>query len=89
MSRITNSQIVSTGLAIFSMLFGAGNLIYPLLIGQESGNLVFFGMSGFLLTAVMLSVAGLIAMILVDGDYESFLKDLAVDLGNFSLLLVC
>lgn len=82
MSRITKFHIISTGLAIFSMLFGAGNLIYPLIVGQESGNLVFFGMSGFLLTAVVLPVAGLIAMILFDGDYQTFFKRLGIVPGK-------
>ena len=83
MKQITKSQIVSTGLAIFSMLFGAGNLIYPLMVGQESGNLVFFGAAGFLLTAVVLPVAGLIGMILFDGDYRTFFKRLGNGPGEF------
>jgi len=83
MKQITKSHIISTGLAIFSMLFGAGNLIYPLMVGQESGSLVFFGAAGFLLTAVVLPVAGLIGMILFDGDYQTFFKRLGNVPGEF------
>ncbi len=85
MKQITKSHIISAGLAIFSMLFGAGNLIYPLMVGQESGNLVFFGMFGFLLTAVILPVAGLIGIILFDGDYQTFFKRLGEIPGELLL----
>ncbi|MGB8367059.1 MAG: branched-chain amino acid transport system II carrier protein, partial [Candidatus Babeliales bacterium] len=74
MKQIAKSHVISIGLAIFSMLFGAGNLIYPLMVGQESGKLVFFGMLGFLLTSVILPIAGIVGMILFDGDYQTFFK---------------
>lgn len=74
MKQTSKSHVIAIGLAIFSMLFGAGNLIYPLMVGQESGKLVFFGMLGFLLTSVILPVAGIVGMILFDGDYQTFFK---------------
>lgn len=76
MRYLSRSHIISIGLAIFSMLFGAGNLMYPLMVGMTAGSNTFFGMVGFLLTAVCLPVAGLIAMILFDGDYYSFFNRL-------------
>jgi|GEM_PF-5016761 len=76
MNKLLNSQTVSTGLAIFAMFFGAGNLIYPLMVGMTSGNLTGIGFLGFSLTAVLLPLAGLIAMILFEGDYEVFFNRL-------------
>lgn len=86
--QIRTSDIFTTGLAIFSMLFGAGNLIYPLLIGMTSGPLTWVGMIGFLLTATFLPLLGLIAMILFDGDYKAFFHRLGTMPGSF-LIAAC
>src|ERR1700742_4703721 len=72
MRKIFNSTTFVTGLAIFSMLFGAGNLMYPLKVGMVSGELNWLGMLGFFITAICLPLTGLIAMILFDGNYETF-----------------
>ena len=71
-NSIQTEQIISIGLAIFSMLFGAGNLIYPLQVGMECGDLTLYGITGFILTAVCLPIAGLVCMLLFDGNYKSF-----------------
>ncbi len=87
MKQVLNSTVVSTGLAIFSMLFGAGNLMYPLMVGMISGNHNIFGMAGFLITTVLLPVAGLLAMILFDGNYNTFFKRLGNIPGEIIIFL--
>lgn len=72
MKKLLNADIVSTGLAIFSMFFGAGNLLYPLQVGIIAGEHNIVGISGFLITAMLIPLMGLIAMILFDGNYEEF-----------------
>lgn len=81
------SHIITVGLAIFSMFFGAGNLMYPLNVGLHAGTNNLYGMLGFILTAVCLPLAGLIAMILFDGNYESFFGRLGSTVGNFIIML--
>jgi LIVCS family branched-chain amino acid:cation transporter len=44
-------HVISTGLAIFSMFFGAGNLMYPIIVGISSGQYMIAGLFGFLITA--------------------------------------
>ncbi len=83
----TSSYIITVALAIFSMFFGAGNLLYPLKVGMHSGTHIFFGMLGFLITAVCLPLAGLIAMILFDGNYDIFFGRLGTRVGNFIIFL--
>lgn len=85
MNVIRTEQIISIGLAIFSMLFGAGNLMYPLQVGTECGNLTFYGILGFGLTAVCLPIAGFIGMLLFDGNYKSFYYRLGVVPGGLLL----
>jgi len=87
MKKLFTSYTVTTGLAIFSMLFGAGNLMYPLLAGVEAGNQTGIAMIGFFITAVFLPVVGLITMILFDGNYESFFNRLGTIPGSFFVWL--
>jgi LIVCS family branched-chain amino acid:cation transporter len=70
------SKIVSTGLAMFSMFFGAGNVIFPLVIGQAAGDQTPYAISGLLVTAVGVPFLGLLAILLFKGSYENFFANL-------------
>jgi LIVCS family branched-chain amino acid:cation transporter len=65
-------NLIKTGLATFSMFFGAGNILFPLALGQMAQNQSAFAIVGFLLTAVALPISGLVAMTAFDGDYRRF-----------------
>lgn len=47
---------------LFSMFFGAGNLIFPPYLGQEAGSLVWYSLIGFVLSAVGLPILGVMAI---------------------------
>ncbi|NBV40290.1 branched-chain amino acid transport system II carrier protein [bacterium] len=79
-------QMLTIGLAIFSMLFGAGNIIYPIKAGVLSGSQNVFGMLGFILTGVLLPVIGLITMILFDGNYRRFFSRIGRIPGSLGIL---
>jgi LIVCS family branched-chain amino acid:cation transporter len=66
-------HIVQLGLAIFAMLFGAGNVVFPLSLGCDSGTKVFFAIAGFILTGVIVPLIGLVSAALFNGDYRKFL----------------
>lgn len=68
------ASIWSTGLAMFSMFFGAGNIVFPLALGQMTKSNHFFGISGLIITAVLVPLTGLLAMLLYNGDYVSFFR---------------
>ncbi len=72
MNNKHNSGVLAAGLALFSMFFGAGDLIWPLILGGASGDKNFFAMLGLLITGVSLPLLGLIAMMLFQGDYHAF-----------------
>lgn len=72
LTKFFRSPALMTGLAMFSMFFGAGNVIFPLVIGQYAQDQTGFAIAGLLLTAVLMPFAGLIAIILFDGDYRAF-----------------
>jgi len=81
-------DLIATGLAIFSMLFGAGNLMYPIDVGLKAGKYTFIGLTGFLLTAVLLPLMGLVGMILFNGDYEEFFGRLGKIPGKI-MIAIC
>lgn len=60
------------GLAIFAMFFGAGNITYPLALGQIALDKTVWGVSGFLLTAVAVPLLGLLAMFRYHGNIRLF-----------------
>ena len=64
------SNTITTGLAMFSMLFGAGNIVFALAIGQYAQDKNLFAILGLLITAVGVPFLGLIAMTLFGGDYK-------------------
>lgn len=72
--NIAKSNTVATGLAMFSMFFGAGNLVFPLALGQYAQNHNPYAILGLLITAVGVPFLGLIAMTLFDGDYKKFFE---------------
>ena len=69
---------------MFAMFFGAGNIIYPLAVGQFAGDQNSYALCGLILTAAIMPIAGIIAMILFDGNYRQFFGRLG-DIPGFIL----
>ncbi|MDF2578151.1 MAG: conserved rane protein of unknown function [Chlamydiales bacterium] len=63
---------IASGLAMFSMFFGSGNLVFPLAIGQASLDSWFYAFLGLLCTGVFIPFLGLFAIILYEGNYQGF-----------------
>ena len=82
------SSLFTTGLALFSMFFGAGNLIFPLLIGKSMGTHVSFGIIGLGITAVAVPFLGLVAIILFQANCQHFFSRIGKTPGMLLLLLL-
>lgn len=86
------SRVFVVGLTIFAMLFGAGNLMFPLRLGMECGNQTIWGLSGFIVTGVILPLLGLIAIVLFQGNYKEFFGRIGTIPGNiaiaFSMMII-
>lgn len=63
---MSRKHIVFSGFMLFSLFFGAGNLIFPPLLGLEAGTSFTAAMFGFLLTGVLLPFMAIIAVALSD-----------------------
>ncbi|MBP1934418.1 branched-chain amino acid transport system II carrier protein [Ammoniphilus resinae] len=59
---LSNKEILFIGLMIFSLFFGAGNLIFPPELGQDAGSHIAFAMGGFLISGVGLPLLGILAI---------------------------
>lgn len=56
MEKMDSKKLLFVSLMIFSMFFGAGNLIFPPQLGQLSGTNMIAAMGGFLISAVGLPI---------------------------------
>jgi LIVCS family branched-chain amino acid:cation transporter len=82
------SSLLTTGFALFSMFFGAGNLIFPLIIGKSVGSSTWYALLGLSITAVAVPFLGLAAMMLFQADYKKFFGRLGKYPGILLLLLL-
>ena len=61
-SRTAVGTIVPTGLMLFALFFGAGNLIFPPLLGAASGESFIPVMTGFIATGVLMPLITVVAV---------------------------
>lgn len=76
------------GFAIFSMFFGAGNSIFPLLIGSNAGDKNIYAVMGFIISTILVPMLGLVAMSFYKGDYKEFFYRLGKVPGFAIILLI-
>lgn len=77
MSSLSHYRIfLPSGLALFAMFFGAGNLIYPLALGANAEGHIFYIMAAFFISGIGLPFLGLFATSLYQGDYWIFFNRL-------------
>lgn len=80
--KLTKRKMTLISFMLFSLFFGAGNLIFPPFLGQNAGDHLVSAMVGFLATAVILPVLGVIVVAEFNG-----LDRLAQKVGKrFSLI---
>lgn len=67
-------EVLVTAFALFSLFFGAGNLILPPFLGYSSGNDWFIVTIGFAITAVLIPILGILAHAKLQGTMFDFGK---------------
>ena len=81
-------DIIIIGFALFSLFFGAGNLIFPPYLGKTFGSCWLVASIGFLLTGVGLASCAVIAMSKKRGNVKEFTNVAGNKLGFIVTLLV-
>ena len=80
--KLSKRNTLLVSFMLFSLFFGAGNLIFPPFLGQNAGSGMPAAIAGFLATAVVLPVLGVVVVSRFDG-----LEKLARHVGSkFSLV---
>lgn len=59
---LSNRKRLLMGLTLFSMFFGAGNLIFPPFLAYQAGSVTWFAMVGFCVSAIGFPILGVIAI---------------------------
>lgn len=78
------SKLISLSLMLFAMFFGAGNMIFPPMLGHVSGGNYLQSVAGFVATDAGLSILGIAAVVMVGTK----LDDLAGLIGpKFSVFM--
>ncbi|HQB32982.1 MAG TPA: branched-chain amino acid transport system II carrier protein, partial [Erysipelotrichaceae bacterium] len=61
-SKLSFKQRFLVAVTLFGMFFGAGNLIFPVHLGQLAGRNVVPALIGFIITAVTIPILGVAAI---------------------------
>ena len=65
--KLGKRDLLVVSVMLFALFFGAGNLIFPPFLGQNAGGNTLPAMAGFLATAVILPVLGVVVVARFDG----------------------
>lgn len=61
-TKLSFKEIIEVASMLFGLFFGAGNLIFPVYMGQMAGKNIIFAVLGFLITGVGLPLLGVAAL---------------------------
>ena len=85
--KLTYKQRLLVSMTLFGMFFGAGNLIFPVHLGQLAGRNAWLAMIGFIITAVTIPV---LAVAAIGFTHSDGLQKLADKVGKkYSLFFTC
>lgn len=87
-SNTSSVGALSIGLAMFSMFFGAGNIAFPIILGQYAGSQNIFAISGLIVTAVLVPFLGLSTVLMYNGDYKAFFGRIGVIPGMLAAIVI-
>lgn len=83
-----SSYVRTIGFAMFSMFFGAGNVIFPLLLGRTAGDQINWAMLGMFLTAIVVPFTGVLSMVRFGADYKKYFARVGKIPGALMIFLI-
>lgn len=88
MKILTKSDLLALGFMTFALFVGAGNIIFPPLIGLNVGEQVWPAAAGYFITGVCLPVLTIIALARFEGSMETLCKPLGTVAAR-ALAIIC
>ncbi len=86
--QLKSRDIMALGFMTFALFVGAGNIIFPPMVGLQAGEHVWTAAIGFLITAVGLPVLTVVALAKVGGGVESLSTPIG-KVAGILLAVVC
>ncbi len=90
--KLSWQNTVGMGFMVFAMFLGAGNLIFPPMVGQLAGTNMWYAAVGFLVTGVGLPLLGIVAISRAGGGFNEISgelpRPLIILLGTFIYLII-
>lgn len=65
--KLSKKEFYSISIMLFGLLFGSGNLIFPPMLGNQSASSTVVALLGFVVTAVLFPVLGILAVSKTNG----------------------
>jgi len=84
----TTKETLVTAFALFSLFFGAGNLLLPPLLGYNAGGDWFWVTLGFMITAVIIPILGILAHARLQGTMFDFGKKVSPTFSTVYCIVV-
>lgn len=81
------SKVVVAGFAIFSMIFGSSNIVFPLIIGKDFSSNWPFAILGWITATVIIPMTGYFGAMLFEADTKKYLSPIGKHL-TFLLMFV-
>ena len=87
MKKLSLKQTIIVASTLFGMFFGAGNLIFPVHLGQLAGKNVWQAIIGFIITAVGIPIFGVAA---ISSTHSNGLMELSSRVGKpYGIFFTC
>ena len=67
-TKLTFKEILLLSMTLFGMFFGAGNLIFPVHLGQLAGSNVLIATIGFIITGVTVPILAVASLGVTQSD---------------------
>ena len=68
--KLPFKEVIALGFFMFALFLGAGNIIFPPLLGQQAGDSLLSAIIGFLVTGVGLPVLAVFTIARSGGDLD-------------------
>ncbi|MFP4844423.1 branched-chain amino acid transport system II carrier protein [Winogradskyella sp. PE311] len=86
--NIQRKELLVTSFALFSLFFGAGNLLLPPLLGYNAGENWLWVTIGFMITAVVIPIIGILAHAKLQGTLFDFGKKVSPLFSSIYCILI-
>lgn len=87
-NKLSTAHILYASFMLFSIFFGAGNMIFPPSLGQQAGTQAPIALLGFSITDAGLAALGIIAVILAGNSMDALMSRAGKKFGIFLTMAI-